>query len=233
MLVCEGVAVHLRDNKVLRFGKNRVNRFGGRRGRGARLCGFWCTLVGKLFVEDVRYIEVQVLNCEGEVCGEVSPALHQRGLEVGETLNHIVTDFNQYSKNSGGIANIAARFRGGCGVRRGRRGGRFVGDIVVVIGYTIVGVVLLGFVVVDDGVIADVGNGFVVFVNGGVLGVDVGQVGAVVYIDVTVPGIVVDVVLGVGFNTRARGNRRIFEIDVMRGMNDFATISARAKRNRI
>ena len=184
MLVCEGVAVHLRDNKVLRFGKNRVNRFGGRRGRGARLCGFWCTLVGKLFVEDVRYIEVQVLNCEGEVCGEVSPALHQRGLEVGETLNHIVTDFNQYSKNSGGVASIAARFRGRCGVcarvrcrrgvRRGRRGGRFVGDIVVIVGYTIVGVVLLGFVVVDDGVIADVGDRFVVFVDCGVLGVDVG-----------------------------------------------------------
>ena len=99
-------------------------------------------------------------------------------------MNHIVTDFNQYSKDSGGVASIAARFRGRCGVcarvrcrrgvRRGRRRGRFVGDIVVIVGYTIVGVVLLGFVVVDDGVIADVGDRFVVFVDCGVLGVDVG-----------------------------------------------------------
>ena len=151
-------------------------------------------MVGELFVEDVRYIEVQVLNCEGEVCGEVCPALHQRGLEVGETLNHIVTDFNQNSKDSGGIASITARFRGSCGVRvgRGRRGRRFVGDVVVIVGYGIVGVVLLGFVVVDDGVIADVGDGFVVFVDGGVLGVNVGQVGAVVLVDVAVPDVLVD-----------------------------------------
>lgn len=51
---------------------------------------------------------------------------------------------------------------------------------------------MLGFVVVDDGVIADVGNGFVVLVDGGVLGVDVGQVGTVVLVDVAVPRVVVD-----------------------------------------
>ena len=51
---------------------------------------------------------------------------------------------------------------------------------------------MFGFVVVDDGVIADVGNGFVVFVDGSVLGVNVGQVGAVVLVDVAVPGVVVD-----------------------------------------
>lgn len=79
------------------------------------MCGFWCTFVGKLFVEDVRYIKVQVLNCEGEVCGEVRPTLYQRCLDVGKALNHIVTDFNQYSKDSGGIASIAARFRVGVG----------------------------------------------------------------------------------------------------------------------
>ena len=125
-------------------------------------------------------------------------------------MNHIVTDFNQYSKDSGGVASIAARFRGRCGVRRGRRGGRFVGDIVVVIGYTIVGVVLFGFVVVDDGVIADVGNGFVVLVNGSVLGVDVGQIGAVVLVDIAVPCVVVDG--DVGFLGIQRRSRLTFKI---------------------
>ena len=72
------------------------------------------------------------------------------------------------------------------------RRGRFVGDIVVIVGYGIVGVVLFGFVVVDDGVIADVGNGFVVFVDGSVLGVNVGQISAVVLVDVAVPGVVID-----------------------------------------
>ena len=51
---------------------------------------------------------------------------------------------------------------------------------------------MFGFVVVDDGVIADVGNGFVVFVDGSVLGVNVGQVGAVVLVDVAVPDILID-----------------------------------------
>ena len=184
MFIGKCIAIHFRDNIVLRIGKNRVDRFGRRRGRRARSCGFWCTLVGKLFVEDVRYIEVEILNCEGKVCGEVCPALHQRGFDVSKALNHVVTNFNQYGKDSGGIASIATRFRGRCGVcarvrcrrgvRRGRRGGRFVGNVVVIVGYGIVGVVLLGFVVVDDGVIADVGDRFVVFVDCGVLGVDVG-----------------------------------------------------------
>ena len=64
------------------------------------------------------------------------------------------------------------------------------------------GVVLLGFVVVDDGVIADVGNGFVVFVDGSVLGVNVGQVGAVVLVDVAVPDVLVDGDVGLLFNSR-------------------------------
>ena len=53
---------------------------------------------------------------------------------------------------------------------------------------------MFGFVVVDDGVTADVGNGFVVLVDGGILGVDVGQVGAVVLVDVAVPRVVVNVI---------------------------------------
>ena len=61
---------------------------------------------------------------------------------------------------------------------------------------------MFGFVVVDDGVIADVGNGFVVFVDGCVLGVDVGQVGAVVLVNVAVPGVVVDGDVGLLFNSR-------------------------------
>ena len=90
-------------------------------------------------------------------------------------MNHVVANFNQYGKDSGGVASIAARSRGRCGVRvgRGRRGGRFVGDILVIVGYGIVGVVLLGFVVVDDGIVADVGDRFVVFVDSRILGVDV------------------------------------------------------------
>ena len=51
---------------------------------------------------------------------------------------------------------------------------------------------MFGFVVVDDGVIADVGNGFVVLVDGCVLGVDVGQIGAAVLVDVAVPDVLVD-----------------------------------------
>ena len=51
---------------------------------------------------------------------------------------------------------------------------------------------MFGFVVVDDGVVANVGDRFVIFVDGSVLGVDVGQVGAVVLVDVTVPRVVVD-----------------------------------------
>ena len=65
---------------------------------------------------------------------------------------------------------------------------------------------MFGFVVVDDGVIADVGNGFVVLVNGSVLGVNVGQVGAVVLVDVAVPGVVVDGDVGLLFDRRFIGD---------------------------
>ena len=51
---------------------------------------------------------------------------------------------------------------------------------------------MFGFVVVDDGVIADVGNRLVVFVDGRILGVDIGQVGAVVLVDVAVPNVLVN-----------------------------------------
>ena len=136
-------------------------------------------MVGELFVEDVRYIEVQVLNREGEVCGEVCPALHQRGLKIGEALNHVVTNLYQHIQKAVCIAGVAARRRGRCGVcarvrcrrRRGSLG--HVGNIIVVVGYTIVGVVFFGFVVVDDGIFRNVRDRFVVFVDSGVLGVDV------------------------------------------------------------
>ena len=127
--------------------------------------------------------------------------MHQRGLKVKETLYHVVADFNQYSKDSGGIASIAARFRGRCGVRggRGRRsgtGGRcrlcVIGYVVVVFRGLVVGVVLFGLVIVDDGRIRNVGNGFVILVNGGVLRIDIGQVGAVVLVDVAVPCVVIN-----------------------------------------
>ena len=51
---------------------------------------------------------------------------------------------------------------------------------------------MLGFVIVDDGVVADIGDSFVFLVDGGVLRVDVSKVGAVVGVDVTVPCVVVD-----------------------------------------
>ena len=51
---------------------------------------------------------------------------------------------------------------------------------------------MLGFVIVDDGVVADIGDSFVFLVDGCVLGVNVGEVGAVVGIDVAVPCVVVD-----------------------------------------
>ena len=69
---------------------------------------------------------------------------------------------------------------------------------------------MFGFVVVDDGVIADVGNGFVVLVNGSVLGVDVGQIGAVVLVDIAVPCVVVDG--DVGFLGIQRRSRLTFKI---------------------
>jgi len=51
---------------------------------------------------------------------------------------------------------------------------------------------LLGFVIVDDGVVADIGDSFVFLVDGGVLRVDVSKVGAVVGVDVTVPCVFVN-----------------------------------------
>lgn len=112
MFIGKGVAIHLRDNQVLRFGKNGVQRC--RRGRRCRTGG----------------------RC--------------RGTRL------------------------------------------FVGYVVVVIRYSIVSVVFFGFVVVDDGVIGNIGYGFVLLVDSGVLGVDVSKVGAVVGVDVTVPCVVVD-----------------------------------------
>ena len=61
-----------------------------------------------------------------------------------------------------------------CGGRSGGRFRSFIGYVIEVVGYCIVGVVLFGFVIVYDRVGADVGNGFVVFIDGGILGVDVG-----------------------------------------------------------
>ena len=43
---------------------------------------------------------------------------------------------------------------------------------------------MLGFVVVDDGIVADIGDGVALVVDGRILGVNVGQVGAVVLVDV-------------------------------------------------
>ena len=51
---------------------------------------------------------------------------------------------------------------------------------------------MLGFVVVNNGRIGNVGYGFVFLVDGGVLGVDVSKVGAVVGVDVAVPCVVID-----------------------------------------
>ena len=77
----------------------------------------------------------------------------------------------------------------------GRRCGRVTGtvtDIVKVVGYCIVGIVLVFLIVVDDGVGTNVGNSVAIFIDCGVFGVDVCQIGAVVLIDVTVPCIIVD-----------------------------------------
>ena len=51
---------------------------------------------------------------------------------------------------------------------------------------------MLGFVVVDDGIVADIGDGVALVVDGRILGVNVGQVGAVVLVDVAVPDILID-----------------------------------------
>ena len=51
---------------------------------------------------------------------------------------------------------------------------------------------MLGFVVVDDGIVADIGDGVALVVDGRILGVNVGQVGAVVLVDVAVPCVVIN-----------------------------------------
>ena len=51
---------------------------------------------------------------------------------------------------------------------------------------------MLGLAIVDNGIIADISYCFVLLVDGGVLGVDLGEVGAVVGVDVAVPCVVVD-----------------------------------------
>ena len=70
--------------------------------------------------------------------------------------------------------------------------GEGVSYVVVVFRGLVVGIILFGFVVVDDGRIRNVGYGFVFLVDGGVLGVDVGEVGGVVGVDITIPCVVVD-----------------------------------------
>ena len=68
---------------------------------------------------------------------------------------------------------------------------------------------MLGFVVVDDGIGADVGNGFAFLVDCSILGVDVSKVGAVVCVDVTVPSqgvvVVVDGDIRVLYDIRRSG----------------------------
>ena len=121
-------------------------------------------------------------------------------------MNHIVTDFNQHGQNTRCVTGLAARLAGlGCGDAaarlfsrsRCRTGGRcglcVIGYVVVVFRGLVIGVVLFGFVVVDYGRIGNVGNSFVLLVDGGVLGVDVSKVCAVIGVDVAVPCFVVDV----------------------------------------
>ena len=81
----------------------------------------------------------------------------------------------------------------GAGAGAGRRCRLCViGYVIVVLRGLVVGVVLFGLIIVDDGRIGNVCNGFVFLVDGCVLGVDVGEVGGVVGVDVAVPSVVVD-----------------------------------------
>ena len=64
---------------------------------------------------------------------------------------------------------------------------------------------MVGGAVVDDGVLANIGDSFVVFVDGGVLGVDVRKIGAVVLVDVAVPNVLVDGDASVFRDCRTRG----------------------------
>ena len=126
-------------------------------------------------------------------------------------MNHVVTDFNQHGQNTRCVTGIAARLAGlRCGDTAARLWGRrgssagvwcgaggrcrlcVIGYVIVVLRGLVVGVILLGLVVVDDGRIGNVSYGFVFLVDGRVLGVDVGEVGAVVGVDVAVPCVVVD-----------------------------------------
>ena len=68
----------------------------------------------------------------------------------------------------------------------------FVSYVVVVIRYSIIGVVLLRFVVVDDRIVADVGYGIARFVDSCVLRVDIGKVGGIIHINITVPSVFVN-----------------------------------------
>mgnify|MGYP004630752913 FL=1 len=84
-----------------------------------------------------------------------------------------------------GVRCRTARVRGRG--RRGSRGGVTIRYVIVIVRGLVVGVVLFGFLVVDDGVVADFG--FVIYC---VLGVDVGQLVAAVNVDVAIPSVVVD-----------------------------------------
>ena len=93
----------------------------------------------------------------------------------------------------------------------------FVSYVVVVIRYNIVSVVLLCFAVIDDGIIANVGYCFVVLVDGGVLGIDISKVGAVVSVDVAVPNVIVysDIGLTGGLINRfVRNNLKLGQPDM-------------------
>lgn len=94
--------------------------------------------------------------------------------------------------NNGRGRYVGRGARRGVGCRCGCRRRRVIRDIVVIVGGLVVGVVLLGFLIVNDRVIGYVGYGFVVLVDGGVLRVNVGQLVAVVNVNVAVPCVVVD-----------------------------------------
>ena len=86
----------------------------------------------------------------------------------------------------------ATGFESGFGGRRCGRVTCTVADIVKVVGYCIVGIILVFLIVVDNGVGTDVGYGFVFLVDGRVLGVDISEVIGVVYINVAIPCVVVE-----------------------------------------
>lgn len=79
---------------------------------------------------------------------------------------------------------------------------------------------MLGFVVIDDGRIGNVGYGFVFLVDGGVLRINVSKVGAVVNVDIAVPCVVVNSDVGLliyncryGLNRHNRSNTGNIFID--------------------